>query len=98
MTTVVHVKLKPFDVYIGRKHKDYPEGSKWGNPFIRGRDGALPEILAKYREYILAEPNLLASLPEIDGKILGCWCRVATDPDRPCHGDVLVSILREFSI
>lgn len=76
---VVHCKREPFDVYIGRP-------SKWGNPFTveeHGRDGAVDA----YAEWIKTQPELLAALPELRGRVLGCWCA----PKR-CHGDVLVGL------
>jgi len=98
MTRIVHVKLFPFDVYIGRSHKDFPNGSKWGNPFIAGKHGTIWEVLTQYKQHILSSPELLKSLPELENKIMGCWCKVANDPFRPCHGDVLIEILKEFAI
>jgi hypothetical protein len=77
MTSVVHCKKEPHDVYIGRP-------SKWGNPFTIGRDGTREEVIAKYREWIKSQPRLLADLHELEGKVLGCWCS-----PQACHGDVL---------
>jgi hypothetical protein len=74
---VVHCKKEPFDVYIGRP-------SKWGNPFEIGKDGTREEVILKYRYYVTHNPELMASLPELKGKVLGCWC----SPNK-CHGDVL---------
>jgi len=75
---VVHCKRAPFDVYIGRP-------SKWGNPFAIGKDGNRQEVIEKYREWIQSRPDLLAAVvPELKGKVLGCWCAPAA-----CHGDVL---------
>jgi hypothetical protein len=34
------------DVYVGRP-------SKWGNPFVIGRDGSREEVIAKYRAWIV---------------------------------------------
>jgi len=65
--TVVHCKKAPYDVYIGRP-------SKWGNPFVIGKDGTREQVIAKYRQYLLSRPDLIAALPELKGKILGCWC------------------------
>lgn len=79
VTTVVH-RSQPHDIYIGRP-------SKWGNPFVIGRDGTRAEVIAKYREYVLAQPALLAALPELAGKRLACWCS-----PKPCHGDVLAEL------
>lgn len=84
-TKVVHCKKEPYDVYIGRGR-----GSIWGNPFVIGKDGTRDEVIAKYREYILGRPELLAQLESLRGKTLACWC----SPMR-CHGDVLVELLEQ---
>ena len=65
---IVHCKKDPYDVYIGR-------GSKWGNPFKIGRDGTRGDVIVKYREWILNNTELLEDLYELDGKVLGCWCK-----------------------
>ena len=77
MTKVVHCKKEPYDVYIGRP-------SKWGNPFTIGRDGTREDVISKYEIYIMSKPDLIASLPELQGKTLGCWCK-----PKACHGDIL---------
>jgi len=79
-TTVVHCKRSTYDVYIGRP-------SKWGNPFSIGRDGACMEVIEKYRAWVMQQPELLAALHELKGKILGCWC-----VPWACHGDVLAEL------
>jgi len=81
MVQVVHCKRERYDVYIGRP-------SKWGNPFVIGPDGDRGEVIAKYRAYLLASPGLMAALPELRGKVLGCWCKPAA-----CHGDVLAELV-----
>ena len=77
---VVHCKRAAHDVYIGRP-------SKWGNPFVIGRDGTRDEVIARYEAWLLEQPELLAALPELAGKTLGCWCA-----PRACHGDVLARL------
>lgn len=91
---VVHCKIEEFDVYIGRP-------SKWGNPYSHKDDtlaqfkvATIEEAVSKYEEYLLASPDLMASLPELKGKILGCWCKHPTKP-KPCHGDVLSRLANE---
>ena len=86
---VVHCKRASYDVYIGRP-------SKWGNPFthlvgssiakfqVATRDDAI----SRYREWVLTQPQLMEALPELRGKILGCWCK-----PQACHGDVLVELV-----
>ena len=63
------------------------KASIWGNPFRIGRDGTREEVIAKYRDYILNRPDLMARLPELKGKTLGCWCKPL-----PCHGEVLAEL------
>ena len=88
-TRVVHCKKATYDVYIGRP-------SPWGNPFtpIANRPtcadfvvGSRDEAIAAYREWILTQPHLLALLPQLRGKILGCWCK-----PQACHGGVLMEL------
>ena len=79
-TRVVNRRAEPHDVYIGR-------GSIWGNPFKIGADGTREEVIAKYRDRLLASPTLLAQLPTLRGKTLGCYCKPAA-----CHGDVLAEL------
>ncbi len=73
-------KPAPDRVYVGRP-------SKWGNPFVIGRDGTRDEVIAKYRAWILGQPALLAALGQLRGKNLVCWCA----PER-CHAEVLMDL------
>lgn len=90
---VVHCKKAPYDVYIGRP-------SKWGNSFSHLAYGKAQtkvdtreEAIARYREMLLNDSQLLAALPELKGKVLGCWCAPLA-----CHGDVLIQVMREMGI
>lgn len=80
---VVNVKSSKYDVYIGR-------GSKWGNPFVIGRDGDRDRVCDLYANYLNSRPDLLSALHELKGKVLGCYCA----PLR-CHGDYL-AVLANF--
>lgn len=77
MKWVAHCKKEPYDIYIGRP-------SKWGNPFVIGKHGNRTEVIQKYREWLLSQPELLAEVAVLKGKVLGCYCAPAA-----CHGDVL---------
>jgi len=79
-TRVVHCKKEPYDVYIGR-------GSKWGNPFVIGKDGTREDVIAKYCDYIAKHPDLLAAIHELKDKVIGCWCA-----PQACHGHVLAEL------
>jgi Domain of unknown function (DUF4326) len=77
---VVHCKREAYDIYIGRP-------SKWGNLFVIGKDGTREQVIGKYRQWLISQPALMAALPELKGKTLGCWCA-----PQACHGDVLVEL------
>ena len=79
--TVVNHHVDNYDVYIGRP-------SKWGNPYSIGKDGNRSEVIAKYRKYILGNQELLNDLHELEGKVLGCWCK-----PKACHGDVIAELV-----
>lgn len=88
MTTVVRVnrRNKNFDVYIGRAWAGLPN-SKWSNPFHIGKHGSREEVITKYEQYVRSRPELMATLPELKDKVLGCWCK-----PEACHGDVLARL------
>lgn len=79
-TQVVNLKEDHYDVRIDRK-------TKWGNPFVVGRDGTREECILQYEEWIQTQPHLIEALHELKGKKLGCWCH-----PQPCHGDVLAKL------
>ena len=83
VTKVVNLRKQKYDVYIGR-------GSKWGNRFVIGRDGSREEVIAKYKEWILKNSELLSCLGQLKDKVLGCYCKPLA-----CHGDVLVELADE---
>jgi hypothetical protein len=80
---VVHYKRDPFDIYIGRP-------SKWGNPFVLGKDGDRDAVIAWYEAWLIRQPALMAALLDLIGKVLGCWCTPAA-----YHGDVLARLANE---
>lgn len=68
-------------VYIGRP-------SKWGNPFVIGKDGTREEVIAKFEQYLFDSPELLAAVQEeLKGRDVMCFCA-----PHACHGDVLVRV------
>lgn len=73
-------KPTPNDVYIGRP-------SKWGNPFVIGKDGNRNQVVSKYLTWLVKQPELMKALPELRGKTLVCWCA-----PQMCHGDVLAGL------
>ena len=79
-TVVVNVLLAECEVPIHRR-------TIWGNPFIIGVHGDRKKVVALYETYIKSKPELLARLPELRGKALGCYCAPFA-----CHGDVLARL------
>lgn len=95
-TRVVHCKLETYDVLIDRS-------TIWGNPYsykqgtkaryiVATRD----EAIDKYKEWVLSQPQLMRLLPTLKGKRLGCWCKTKQNPNRRCHGDILVELVNKL--
>lgn len=80
---VVNKKTDKFDVFIGRP-------SKWGNPFVIGKDGDRNQVIWKYKNYLASNLELMTQILELEGKVLGCYCK----PEK-CHGDVIVELLEQ---
>ena len=81
---VINVRNAHEGVYIGR-------GSKWGNPFIIGKDGDRAEVIAKFREYASARIKIdINWLLPLKSKDLNCYCA-----PQACHGDVLLEMIGE---
>jgi hypothetical protein len=78
---VVNLYKEPYETYIGR-------GSKWGNPFRIGADGTRDDVIIAYAKWVVNQPSLMAALPELEGKVLGCYCKPAA-----CHGDILIALV-----
>lgn len=76
------------DVYIGR-------GSRWGNPYVIGKDGTRGAVITKYT--ILMHDRLTGPygdewklhLRNLRGRTLVCYCA-----PKQCHGDVLIELMR----
>jgi hypothetical protein len=83
---VVHCQREPYDVYIGRAMPRFGlAASKGANPFRAGCDGDRREVIAKYERWLRCEPELMAALPELRGKTLGCWCAPQPLSRGPAH-------------
>jgi hypothetical protein len=92
------------NLYIGRDMSYYVAGSTgsvWQNPFPVAKLNKiyktgvvrynLDQSLELYRQHIEQNPDLLNRLGELDGKVLGCWCK----PNK-CHGDVLAKLVKKY--
>ncbi|MEU4366793.1 DUF4326 domain-containing protein [Micromonospora chersina] len=95
-TTVVNLKGHRDDpayadvVYVGRAMSRGGwrlAQSPLSSPYRPGPDGTRDEVIEKYRAYLLGRPDLLALLPDLRGRRLGCWCV----PER-CHAEVIAEL------
>jgi Domain of unknown function (DUF4326) len=95
-TTVVNLKGHRGDpeladvAYVGRAmHRGGWQlpASPLACPYRPGPDGSRDEVVARYREYLLGRADLLALLPDLRGRRLGCWCKPL-----PCHADVIAEL------
>lgn len=90
MCKVVNKYKEPYDIYIGR-------GSIWGNPYSHIPSGTkaqfvvetVEQAIENYKKYLWQQIKsgtiTRDQLLELDGKVLGCFCK-----PKPCHGDVIV--------
>jgi hypothetical protein len=87
-TTVVHISDE-YDVYIGRENARLRlPRSKWANPFPICTGRTRQQSIQMYRNWIVTQVHLMASLHELKGKRLGCWCH-----PKECHGDFLAAMV-----
>jgi hypothetical protein len=79
----VNIRYDEYDVRVDRK-------SKWGNPFVIGRDGDRSEVIAKHKAHLWGRIKsgevTLEELADLHDKRLGCWCAPCD-----CHGDTLTA-------
>ena len=82
MVRVKNINYDGFDedkaVFIGR-------GSKWGNPFVIGKDGNRGLVIERYIDYFENNEELIKDIEELKGKNLVCYCK-----PKACHGDYLI--------
>jgi hypothetical protein len=94
-------------IYIGRG-----PGSKLGNPYTHlpldwtkaeFAVATVEEAIEKYEAYARANPTIMAMLPDLVGKYLGCWC--VQEPYEyqagvfvPCHGYSLMKLINELGL
>jgi hypothetical protein len=76
---------------IYNKRTGYPAGAvlidrttKFGNPFIIGKDGTRGEVIQKFEQYLCTNAELMEAVKGLKGKDLVCWCAPLA-----CHGDVI---------
>lgn len=95
-TRVVHVRVEPYDVYIGRRARGGFVSSRYANPYPITEQMPRERSLAAFARHLdrtlAVEPDFLEPLRD---KVLGCWCR-PHDGFRGrllCHGQIIVGRL-----
>src|SRR5579872_3035722 len=91
-------------IYIGRNMTFYVPGTNesiWHNPYPVAVPGkkykdkknryTREESMRLYKQYVLSNPTLMSKLNELNGKVLGCWCKPLK-----CHGDILAEIVKDY--
>jgi hypothetical protein len=70
--------------HAGPRHA-WPE-SEFANPFLRQAATDRPGMVARYREWLAGQPDLVRRLGagELTGRAVGCWCAPGA-----CHADIL---------
>jgi hypothetical protein len=91
-----HDSQMPGAVYIGRRVGNIP-ASKYGNPFVIGKDGDRAAVIAAFERHaracLAADPHWLDALNQ--ARVLTCWCRRIGEARPACHGDTLIMLIRE---
>jgi hypothetical protein len=86
----------PGAVYIGRRVGGIP-ASKWQNPFKMPQDGDRATVIAAFERHaracLAADPHWLEEVKQ--ARVLLCWCRRVGETRPACHGDTLVTLIRE---
>ena len=62
--------------------------SRWGNPYVIGRDGDRTSVIEAHRKWLWKEIKQervsLQDLSKLANQDLACWCA-----PKPCHGHTL---------
>lgn len=89
--------IQDCDIYIGRANNQGGwklSKSKWHNPYTIKQYGSAKIVCDMYLSYIV-NSDLFHDLPELESKILGCWCE---QPNKItgfyCHGCVLIELFK----
>lgn len=68
--------------------------TEWGNVFEMPEDGDREAVIKKFAEFYLPHKDgLLRQLPNLRGKVLGCWCH-----PQDCHGQVIADLVNNGGV
>lgn len=79
-------RVKIYNMYLSFPGKKVD--CKWANPFKVGKNCTIDESIVQYRKYLNNNKELLGSIHELKGKVLGCWCI----GKHKCHAEILADI------
>lgn len=86
----VSMVVQGCQIYVGRQQTqgswNLPR-SEWANPFTIKQCGSAEAAVTRYCQWLVTQPQLMAKIPSLKGKCLGCWCS-----DGPCHAKVLAAL------
>ena len=102
---VVHHAKNPYDVFIARPSK-WGNPIKLREPitlensiYLYGdnrREGFCPsrnEVIVLYDNYLRNNEELTKDLPELNGKVLACWCS-----PKLCHGNAIINYMNDLEL
>ena len=83
-------------IYIGRGNVKYGlTQSMFANPFPITKEQTRPEVIHKYRFWLMGEINAgritIQDILSLEGKDLVCFCS-----PRACHGDILIKAFNHY--
>lgn len=65
------------------------------NKYTIKQCGSAEKAVEFYKKDLLKNKSLMALIPTLKGKTLGCWCKDEKKPTA-CHGDVLVELAETY--
>lgn len=92
-TSVVNIRKKPYDQYIGRAGKGHD--GYFGNPFKleagEPRGNTIERFKVYFYERLKNDSEFKRRIDALKGLVLGCFCK-----PYPCHGDVIADYLNSL--
>lgn len=91
-------KLSPLFPCLARTVQGCEHPRTWGRWSFDAVTAYDPQgVVDAYGWWLVEQPELMLSLPELRGRDLACWCPLLDAEGRPvpCHADVLLSLANE---
>lgn len=74
MEPTIWINIRSGEPYDKDRFVWCASGSRWVNPYRNRKDMTRDEKCYAYLWYLLSRPDLCARIPELRGKVLGCFC------------------------